>query len=152
MKSIKPNTLKKSIILILPIILMIFSFERSEAQVAFLNSIVVPSARGTVDVKKDKYKNFVLDLEFSNLAEPSRLTPPKNTYVVWMVTEDNITKNIGQVKTKTTFLKKSLKASFETKSSFRPIKIFITAEYEPNILEPGPIVVLTTDNFNMPKE
>ncbi len=40
-----------------------------------------------------------------------------------------------------------LKASFETVSSFRPVKIFITAEDDANIQYPGNQMVLETDKF-----
>ncbi len=145
-------TLPKYIISAVAAVMMIFLFSPCNAQADFLVSTVVPAARGTVDVKKDKYNNYVIELKVYNLSEAGRLTPPRNTYVVWMVTEDNLTKNIGQIRTKKTFLAKKLKASFETISSFRPVKILITAEYDPNLQNPGQEVVLTTDYFNLPKQ
>jgi hypothetical protein len=141
----------KNIVLILASALMIFSFGQCSAQADFLTSSVVPAARGSVTVNKDKYNNYIMDIQISNLSEASRLTPPKNTYVVWMVTEENITKNIGQIRTKTSFFSKKLKADFETKTAFRPIRIFITAEYDPNIQYSNREIVLTTEDFNLPK-
>jgi len=132
--------------------LMIFSFNPVAAQANFLNSSVVPAARGSVSVTKDKYNNFVLEIDVENLAEARRLTPPKSTYVIWMITDQNITKNIGQVKTSKAFFSKKLNASFETKSSFKPVKIFITAEYNPNIQSSDSEVVLTTEYFDLPKQ
>jgi hypothetical protein len=131
---------------------MIFSFEPCSAQANFLNSAIVPAARGSVKVTKDKYNNYVLKIDIANLAEAARLTPPKNTYVIWMVTAENAIKNIGQVRITTRILSKKLSAYFETKSSFKPVKIFITAEYDPNIHEPGQVVVMTTANFDLPKK
>jgi hypothetical protein len=151
MKASIMKTLTKNIIPLFAAAIMIFSFCECAAQADFLVSSVVPAARGSVKVKNDKYKNFVIEIKLMNLAESGRLTPPKNTYVVWMVTDENITKNIGQIKTKTGVFSKKLKASFETKSTFRPVKIFITAEYDPNITDTNSDVVLTTDNFNLPK-
>jgi hypothetical protein len=132
--------------------LMIFSISSGAAQVNFLNSSVVPAARGTVSVKKDSYNNYIMEIQVENLAEAGRLSPPKSTYVVWMVTDQNFTKNIGQVKTSKKFLSKQLKASFETKSSFKPVKIFITAEYDPNLQSTNSDVVLTTEYFDLPKQ
>lgn len=143
----------KNIILMLFSAFLIFSFSECTAQskTKFLTSSLVPAARGSVSVKKDKYDNYFLRLDVSNLAEASRLTPPMKTYVVWIVTDENITKNIGQVKTTTTFLAKKLKANFETKSAFRPVKVFITAEYDSDIQSSNKEPILTTANFNLEK-
>ena len=152
MKKIVLNKQAKYVVIAIAALMLIFSSSMCSAQAVFLTSSVVPAARGTVDVKKDKYNNYTLQLKVSNFSEASRLTPPKNTYVVWMVTEDNLTKNIGQVRTKKSFFSKKLKASFKTISSFRPIKIFITAEYDPDLQSPGDVIVLTTDFFTLPKK
>lgn len=112
-----------------------------------MTSPVVPAARGNVQVKKDKNKNYLIDVHLSELAEVSRLSPPKQTYVVWIITEENITRNIGQINSKTGMLSKQLKASFETVSAFKPIKVFITAEDDASILAPSGQIILTTDSF-----
>lgn len=128
--------------------MMIFSFSSCATKTSFLTSSVVPAAQGDVKVKKDGNNNYVIKVQLSNLAEPVRLEPSKNTYVVWMETDDNITKNIGQVKSSTSLLSKHLKGSFETVSSFKPKKIFITAENDANIQYPAyNDIVLTTNNF-----
>jgi hypothetical protein len=151
----KPSTLImriKTIILTLTCTMMISSFSPCGAQADFLISSVVPAARGYVMVTKDKYNNYIIKINVSNLAEAGRLTPPKNTYVVWMVTDKDSAKNIGQIRTTTSLLSKKLKASFETKSSFKPLRIFITAEYDPNLQYPNSKVVLTTKEFDLPKD
>ena len=152
MRSTRMAFLIKNFILTSAAALMIFSFEPCAAQANFLNSAIIPAARGSVKVTKDKYNNYVLKIDLANMAEASRLTPHKNTYVIWMVTADNAIKNIGQVRTITSIFSKKLSAYFETKSSFKPVKIFITAEYDPNIQAPGEVVVLTTANFDLPKK
>jgi hypothetical protein len=127
---------------------MIFSLNSCATKATFLNSAVVPAAQGTVKVKKDGNKNYVIKIQLRNLAEAKRLTPSKNTYVVWMETDDNTIKNIGQVKSSTYLLSKKLKGSFETVSSFKPSKIFLTAEDDANIQYPSySDVILTTNNF-----
>ena len=113
----------------------------------FTNSSVVPAAEGSVKLKKDKNNNYIVKINIANLAQANRLQPSKNTYVIWMVTNEGITKNIGQLKSSKSFLSKKLTASFETVSSFDPAKIFITAEYEANIQSPGDQVVLSTDKL-----
>jgi hypothetical protein len=115
-------------------------------KISFLNSSVVPAARGKVQVKKDNNNNYKISVELYNLAEVSRLTPPRKAYVVWMFTAENLTKNIGQINSSTGRFSKTLKASFETVSAFKPVRIFITAEDEADTQYPN-AEVISTANF-----
>lgn len=124
------------------LIIMIFSFTSCSPKITFLTSSVVPAAEGVVTVKEDKNNNHLIKLEITNLAAVDRLNPPKNTYVVWMETDRGAARNIGRIVTSN-----NLKVSFETVSSFRPTKIFITAEENENALYPGEMLVLTTNSF-----
>lgn len=147
MKTINLKPPVRSIFLIVAIAIMILSFSSCAVKKPFLLSSVVPAARGSVTVKKDKNKNYDIKIEILNLAEASRLPREKNTYVVWMVADDNTTKNIGQIRSSSSFLLKKLKATLDTKSPVRPTKIFITAEYDANIQYPVAEIVLSTANF-----
>lgn len=113
----------------------------------FLTSSEVPAAEGFVKVTTSSNDNHEIKIKLLHLAEPSRLQPPKESYVVWMETENKQTKNIGQIKSSSGFLSSKLKASFETVSPFKPVKVFITAEDEINIQYPRGKVILSTDTF-----
>jgi hypothetical protein len=126
---------------------IIFFFTSCAKKAMFQTSTIVPAARGYVKVSKDNNKNYVIKVELTNLAEVKRLTPPKSTYVVWLVTEEDITRNIGQIKSSSSMLSSKLKASFETVSSNKPTKIFITAEDDGNVQFYGSQIVLTTNKF-----
>jgi hypothetical protein len=121
---------------------VILSFTSCSPKITFLTSSVVPAAEGVVTVKDDKNNNFSIKLDISNLAAVDRLTPPKNTYVVWMETDRGAAKNIGRI-----VVTNKMNVSFETVSSFRPTKIFITAEDNENAQYPGEMMVLTTNSF-----
>lgn len=71
----------------------------SSTKYNFSTSPVVPAAEGSVKVKKDNNSNYSIALDVKRLAEPKRLTPAKEMYIVWMETEENGRKNIGQLKT-----------------------------------------------------
>ena len=86
-------------------------------------------------------------MKISNLAEVNRLQPSKQVYVVWMITDHEITVNTGHIISSTTFLSTKLKASFKKVSASRPIKIFITAEEDAITQTPNEQVILTTDRF-----
>ena len=116
-------------------------------KVGFLSSSIVPAARGYIKIKRDINENYIIQVKISNLAEVNRLQPSKQVYVVWMITDHEITVNIGQIISSTTFLSTKLKASFQKVSSSKPIKIFITAEDEAGAQSPNEQVILTTDRF-----
>ncbi len=137
----------RNILLMVSASLMLFYFSSCAKKVSFQSSSIVPAAKGTVKVKKDKNNNYKINISLTNLAEPKNLQPSKSTYVVWMETSDNGTRNIGQINSSTGFLSSKLKANFETVSAFKPIKIFITAEDEANIQYPGNQLILSTTNF-----
>lgn len=126
---------------------VIFSFTSCASKINFLNSSVVPAARGRVKISRDHNRNYVLDINIYNLAEVKRLTPPRETYVVWLQAGSDAAKNIGQIKSTTNMFSKNLSASVNTVSSSKPTKVFVTAEDDGAAQYPGMQVVLSTDNF-----
>lgn len=149
MKATRLNNLKKNILLGFLTIVIVVLFNSCATSVKFLNSSVVPAARGSVKIKNDRNKNYVIQISLTDLAESQRLQPSKLTYVVWMVTDRETTKNVGKLNSSRGILSKQLKGSFKTVSSSKPIKIFITAEDDASIQYPGTQVVLSTDKFEL---
>ncbi len=133
----------------LSVLLIAFVFSSCAKKIMFNSSAVVPAARGEVKVKKDGNSNYVIELDVKNLADSKKLTPPKETYVVWIETDNNGTKNIGQINSSSGLLSSALKASLKAVSSFRPSAVFITAEDNADMQYPGGTVVLRTNNFNV---
>jgi hypothetical protein len=142
-KSVTSNTL----VGILMASIVIFGFTSCARKAVFVNSSVVPAAKGYIKVKRDNNNNYVIHLNISNLAEVSNLKTSKQTYVVWMLTNQEKTENIGQLTSSSGFLSKKLSASFKTISSAKPVKIFITAENDGTAQNPDGQFVLTTNIF-----
>lgn len=112
--------------------------------VKFPVSQIVPAAEGTVKVKKDKNNNYQIAVNVKHLANPDRLTPPRNVYIVWAETEEGITKNLGRLASN-----KSNKGTMKTSTPFYPVQIFITAEDEGNITFPGNQELFRTEQFRV---
>jgi hypothetical protein len=146
MKLKKQHMRTNTILLFLVGIMTIFLIASCSQKIAFQSSSVVPAAEGTVKIKKDNHENYTIKIELINLTTPDRLQPPMNTYVVWMESDQAYVKNIGQINSSTNFLSNRLKSSFETVSSIKPTKIFITAENDGTVQYPGTLV-LTTASF-----
>ncbi|WP_080240974.1 hypothetical protein [Spirosoma rigui] len=109
-------------------------------KMTFTASTIVPAANGTVSVKTDKNKNYILDVTMQNLAPAKNLTPSRNTYLVWMETKDNSVKKLGQISPSG----KALRASLSATSIDKPDQVFVTAEDNADISFPSGDVILTT--------
>ena len=126
---------------------IIISLTSCTSKYAFQTSPTVPAARGTVKVKKDGNSNYLIKVYISNLAEVKRLQQGKEAYVVWMVGDGDVTKNIGQINSSSSMISSKLKASFQTVSSTKPHRVFITAEDNGQASTPGSTLILSTDKF-----
>jgi hypothetical protein len=147
MKSKRLNILTRCFFIGIFTVVVIFLFGSCTSPVRFLTSSVVPAAQGDIKLKMDKNKNYAIQIKISDMADVTRLQPSKRTYVVWMITDQGLTKNIGQLNSTTSLLSKRHKAELKTVSSFKPAKVFITAEDEEGVQNPGTQVVLSTDKF-----
>lgn len=137
----------KSILLLMVAAVMILSMSSCGTTNHFQASSTVPAAEGVVKIKKDNNKNYRIAININNLAEPEKLQPARSTYVVWMEGGDNQTKNIGQIKSSHSILSKSLKGTFETVSSIKPKKVFISAENDPGVQYPDNMNIVLTTNY-----
>jgi hypothetical protein len=143
-KSQMKNTITNSKLLGLIIsAIALFALSSCSKKMTFLSSSIVPAADGSVSIKNDKNENYAIAVSVNHLAPAPHLTPPEKTYVVWIVTEDNETKNIGQLQSSSGFMSKALKASLNAVTPFRPNYVFITAEKRGDVEYPGTLVLST---------
>ena len=126
--------------------LLIVTMTSCSSKKDFILSPVVPAAKGHVLIDKDKNENYSIRIQIMNLPEAVRVTSHNSTYVVWMETSDD-TKKIGQIVSSKGLLSKTPKASLETRTAFKPTKIFITAEKNGNLQHPESEVVISTERF-----
>ncbi len=137
---------KRSLILCLFTTILLFLAACSQKQV-FKTSAIVPEATGYVTISKNNQKNYIVKIELTNLEDVNKLATTANAYVVWLVSENEITKNIGQLKSSSLQDSPNLKVTFETVSTIKPTKIFITAEADGNVQYYGNRIILSTNQF-----
>ena len=77
MKTIKMMTVAMSLLLV----------ASCASSVKFPISPLVPAAEITAVKKKTVNKNFDIEVTANYLANPNRLSPARNFYVVWIVTD-----------------------------------------------------------------
>ena len=127
------------------VFLTIIIFSGCSQKMHFATSPAVPAATGEVKIKKDDNNNYIITVNVVNLAESKNLTPSRNTYVVWMESDGQNVKNIGQINSSTGLLSKALKGELKAAATSKPTKIFITAEDDGNVQYPGNQLILTTN-------
>ena len=143
-KIVKISSQFKTSISILVIFILLSACSK---RINFATSTIVPAAEGVVKIKKDNNNNRSIGIKIKNLAEPERLQISQSVYVVWMVTEENGVKNIGQLSSSKSLFSSQLEGSLKTVTPFTPTRIFITAEQSSDISMPGSYVILETKTF-----
>ena len=86
-------------------------------------SSVTPAAEITAKKKQDNNNNYVIEVTAKNLASANRVDPSKKNYNVWIVTDNNGTKNAGMLVNKN-----AKTATLKTSTPYDVKEIFITAE------------------------
>jgi len=114
MKLIKMNHGLRNLFFVSILVPFIFDLSSFANKMSFQTSSVVPSAEGSVKIKKDNNKNYNVDLSVIRLANSERLSPPKKMYIAWMNTSQEETKRVGQLRTSSSLLSSSLKSSLKT--------------------------------------
>lgn len=135
----------RNILFLISSIAIIIALASCARKMTFATSQVAPAAEGHVKIKKDKNSNYSIDLKVRRLADPGRLSPSKKTYIVWMETERDGTKNIGNLRTSSALFSKKLKSSLSTVTPYKPTGFFITAENNERPTYPDGEVVLRTE-------
>ena len=90
---------------------LVITLNACSPKMTFVTSSIVPAASGAVHVKKDKNKNYVVNVDVQNLADPKNLSPSKKTYLVWSESSENSAKKLGQLMPNGKALKAELKAT-----------------------------------------
>jgi hypothetical protein len=100
-----------------------------------------PAAAGIVRVQKDKNNdNTKLDINVWHLANPSRLTPTENVYIVWFRTRDGAAVKQGAIG-----LDKNQKGEVRLVTVAKDFEVLITAEQSESADMPSDFEVLRAD-------
>jgi len=131
------------------VFIFILGLGSCSTKITFPVSNVVPAAEPDASVKKSKEGDYVVQLDVNNLALPERLSPPKKHYLVWVDTENQGVKKLGEISNNSGIFRNRGRASFEESTLFKPTLIMVTAENDLEIDYPGGHVVLKSRPFEL---
>jgi PBP1b-binding outer membrane lipoprotein LpoB len=126
------------------ILFVALALSACSSTMTFQDSSVVPAASGDVKVKKDKNNNYAITVSVRNLAEPKKLSPSREVYIVWMQSDRDLVKKLGQISIGSGLFNKSLSGELTATETTQPTRVFITAENDAQTLNPSTEVVLAT--------
>jgi len=105
------------------------------------SSSIVPGAAGEVKTAKDKNGNTKFSVQVKHLANPTALTPPKSTYIIWIQQSGAAPESQGVLK-----VDKNLEGKFETSTADKRFDLWITAENDSSVKAPSGPEVLRANN------
>ncbi|HLW80858.1 MAG TPA: hypothetical protein VKS20_02335 [Candidatus Acidoferrales bacterium] len=98
----------------------------------------VPAASGTVQAQKDKANgNINMNIKVNNLADPTRLTPSENVYIVWVRPSGGAAVKEGAIG-----VNNSLKGELNVVTTSKDFDVFVTAEQSESVTLPSGVEVL----------
>ena len=112
----------KSLLVLSTIAISLISFSCANTA-KFPVSSVTPAAEISAKKTQDRNNNYLIEVSTKNMASADRLTPAMNNYSVWLVTDNDGTKNLGQLDNKN-----GRNGTLKAITPFDGKEIFITAE------------------------
>lgn len=105
-------------------------------KIDFRGTVLSPDAKGGATVKNERGAT-VIDAKFERLSPPSRFGPQFLTYVLWAITPDGRTANLGEI-----VLNPSDKGKLHVTTDFPAFGLMVTAEPYFSVAQPSDVVVM----------
>jgi len=125
------------------IVLVFLSLMSCQTTRQFPVSPHTPAAEIGIQVTKQKGINHLISIKINYLASPERLTPPRKVYVIWVVSENGVARNVGY------FSNMNAKRSvYKFTVPYTPVEVFITAESEEGVTAPRGVEITRFNIIN----
>ena len=101
------------------------------------NTGAAPAAEGKIISDNDRNGNTGVDIEVKHMATPQSLTPPKQTYLVWVQPRGRDPELLGALR-----VNSDLQGSLKASTPYKDFDVIITAEDNMKPDMPSSMVVL----------
>jgi hypothetical protein len=101
------------------------------------NTGTAPAAEGKIITDNDRNGNTGVDIQVKHLATPQSLTPPKQTYLVWVQPRGKDPELLGSLR-----VNENLEGSLKAATTYKDFDVLITAEDSMKPYSPSSMVIL----------
>jgi hypothetical protein len=101
------------------------------------NTGTAPAAEGKVITDNDRNGNTGVNIEVKHMATPQSLTPPKQTYLVWVQPRGKDPELLGALR-----VNENLEGSLKAATAYKTFDVLITAEDNMKPESPSSMVIL----------
>jgi hypothetical protein len=118
----------------LSIMLVITAWAKEDKLV---NTGSAPAAQGKINTSKDRNGNTEVEIQVKHMATPQSLTPPKQSYMVWVQPHGKDAELLGALR-----VNSDLGGSLKSSTTYKDFDVLITAEDEAKPATPSSTVIL----------
>lgn len=102
------------------------------------NTSLTPAAQGKILTSTDSNGNTVVEIKVEHLATPQSLTPPQQTYLIWVRPRGEQADLLGALRVDPN----SLRGSYKGTTTYKDFDVLITAENNNKADVPSNMVIL----------
>jgi hypothetical protein len=102
-----------------------------------VNTGAAPAAEGKINTSKDRNGNTEVAVEVKHMAKPQSLTPPRQTYMVWVQPRGKDAELLGALR-----VNSDLGGSLKSSTTYKEFEVLITAEDDAKPATPSSTVIL----------
>lgn len=113
-----------------------YQYKAGPTKIDFRGTVLLPAAKGDATVDPQKGRTAI-DAKFEGLVAPQRFGPEYLSYVLWAVTPDGTSHNLGEIVPNS-----SDKAHLPVTTDLQAFGLIVTAEPYASVRHPGDVVVL----------
>ena len=134
------KTLRRQTIVRLGLLVAVLGGAGCAKRIRFAPLPLARAGKATARLELTYDRNNTLQIELSNVPEPSILNDQYTRYVLWVASPDRQSVvNVGQLR-----VDEAKKAEIRTLTPLRHFVLFITAEPRGDVMTPGPDIVFQT--------
>ncbi len=102
-----------------------------------VNTGTAPAAEGKINTSNDRNGNTQVEVQVKHMAKPQALTPPRQTYMVWVQPRGKDAELLGALR-----VNSDLGGSLKSSTTYKDFEVLVTAEDDAKPATPSSTIIL----------